>query len=173
MAKNIAKNIVLIGIMGSGKTTLGRLIAQKTGMEFLDTDEMIIKRAGKPISRIFEDEGEMHFRDMESAIIEEVSQKAGCVISTGGGAVLFFENVENLKKTGILFYLSASPETLWERVKDDSSRPVLHGNDPAGILRRVLAARKPLYEEADYTIDTEKPPEETVLEILRLYSECS
>lgn len=167
----MAKNIVLIGIMGSGKTTLGRLIAQKTGMEFLDTDELIIQRAGKPISKIFEDEGESHFRDLESAVIEEVSQRSDCVISTGGGAVLVSTNIDNLKKNGILFYLSASPKTLWDRVKDDDSRPILKGDNPVGILRRVLAARKPFYEEADYTIDTENPPEETVEEVIRLYSQ--
>lgn len=166
----MAKNIVLIGLMGSGKTTLGKLLAQKTGMEFIDTDEMIVERAGKPISKIFEDEGELHFRDLESEVIEEISQKVGCVVSTGGGAVLRNENVENLQKTGVLFYLSASPETLWERIKDDDTRPILHGDDPASILRRVLAARKPLYEQADYTINTENPPEEIVEEILKLYS---
>ncbi|MCK5176538.1 MAG: shikimate kinase, partial [Candidatus Aenigmarchaeota archaeon] len=124
------KNIVLIELMGSGKTTLGNYLAQKISIEFFDTDELIIQKTAKPISKIFEEEGELFFRDIESEIIQEVAQKHCVVISTGGGAVLREENVENLKKTGILFYLEASPEELYNRVKDDSSRPLLKGDNP-------------------------------------------
>lgn len=169
MAKSIAKNIVLIGLMGSGKTTLGRMVAQKTGMEFIDTDELIIQRVGKSISQIFEEDGEAFFRDLELEIIEEVSHRENCVISTGGGAVLRPENFDNLKKTGVLFFLSASPMILWERIKDDKSRPLLKGDNAIGILIRVLTARLPLYEQADYKINTEKSFEEAVDEIIRLY----
>ncbi len=164
------KNIVLIGLMGSGKSTLGKHIAQKTGKEFLDTDELIVQKAGKPISKIFEEDGEMVFRDLEAEIIEEASNKHDCVISTGGGAVLRDENIENLKKSGILFFLKASPETLYERVKDDDSRPLLKGDNPVGILRRILTARTPYYERADFRVNTENlSVEQGCEEILRLY----
>ncbi len=164
------KNIVLIGLMGSGKSSVGRCIAQKTGREFLDTDDLIIEKAGKPISRIFEDDGEPVFRDMESEAVLEASQKQGCIISTGGGAVLRDENIENLKKTGVLFFLQARPETLYERVKDDDSRPLLRGDDPVSILRRILIAREPFYGQADFRVDTEDLSLEQVCdEILRLY----
>ncbi|OGI00097.1 MAG: hypothetical protein A2Y25_04200 [Candidatus Melainabacteria bacterium GWF2_37_15] len=164
------KNIVLIGLMGSGKSTIGKCLAEKTSMEFFDTDELIIQKAGKPISKIFEDAGEPFFRDLESEAIEEVSKKQNAVISTGGGAVLRDENMENLKKSGILFFLQASPETLYERVKDDKSRPLLRGDDPAGILRRILIARTPFYEQANFNINTENSTVEQVCEeILRLY----
>ncbi len=167
----MAKNIVLIGLMGSGKTTIGKYLAQKTGMGFIDTDELIIQKAQKPISKIFEDEGELHFRDLESEVIEEASQKSGYVISTGGGAVLRDENVEILQKTGILFYLEASAEELYARVKDDPSRPLLRGDNPVNILRRLLIARKPFYGKADFKIITEnRTLEEVSKQILELYS---
>ena len=164
------KNIVLIGLMGSGKTTLGKCIAEKSGMEFVDTDELIIQKAGKPISKIFEDEGELIFRDLESEAVKEASEKEGAVISTGGGAVLREENIENLQKTGVLFYLQASPETLYERVKDDDSRPLLRGDDPVNILRRILSARSPYYGQADFTVNTEAlSPEQASDRIIELY----
>lgn len=166
------KNIVLIGLMGSGKSTVGKCLAQKAGLEFLDTDEIIIQKAGKPIGQIFEDEGEPFFRDLEAEVIAETAKKQGCVISTGGGAVLREENIENLKRTGILFFLKASPEALYERVKDDNSRPLLRGDDPVSILRRILTARTYYYEQADFTVNTEKlSVEEGCEEILRLYNE--
>jgi len=164
------KNIVLIGLMGSGKSSVGRCIAQKSGMEFIDTDELIVQKAGKPISKIFEDDGEPIFRDIEAETVLNASQKQGCVVSTGGGAVLRDENVENLKKNGVLFFLQASPETLYERIKDDDSRPLLRGDDPVGILRRILTAREPFYGQADFRVDTENLLLEQVCdEILRLY----
>ena len=160
--RDMAKNIVLIGIMGSGKTTLGKIIAEKTGMEFIDTDEMVIQRVGKQIGEIFEEHGEAYFRDIEAEIVEEVSKKENCVISTGGGVVLRDENVDSLKRTGVMFFLTASPMTLWERVKGDKLRPLLKGDNVIGVLKRVLTARLPLYEQADYTINTENSPEKTV-----------
>ena len=165
------KNIVLTGLMGSGKTTIGKYLAQRTGMEFIDTDELIVQKAKKPISQIFKDEGELYFRDLEAEVIEKSSQKSGCIISTGGGAVLRDENIENLQETGVLFYLEASAEELYARVKDDSSRPLLKGDNPVNILRRLLIARKPFYEKADFKIITEnKTLEEVSKQILELYS---
>ncbi len=164
------KNIVLTGLMGSGKTTVGRHISDKTDKEFLDTDDLIIQKAGKPISKIFEEDGEPHFRDIESEAILEASQKSGCVISTGGGAVLREENIDNLKKTGVVFYLEASAEELYNRTKGDSSRPLLNTEDPIGVLRRLLVARKPFYETADFKVNTgNKSVEEVSKQILELY----
>jgi shikimate kinase len=170
---NTQKNIVLTGLMGSGKTTLGKYISEKIGMEFVDTDEIIIQKAGKSISEIFEEQGEPYFRDLESEAVLEASLKHGCVISTGGGAVLREVNIDNLKKTGVLFYLEASPEELYNRIKDDSSRPLLRGDDPVEILRRVLLARRPYYETADFKITTEnRSLEEIYIQVIELFKKA-
>jgi len=102
----MTKNIVLIGLMGSGKTTIGKKIAEKLKMKFIDTDELIVQKAQKAINLIFAEDGELFFRDLESEVIEEISKQENIVISTGGGAVLREENLNNLKKNGVLFYLS-------------------------------------------------------------------
>jgi len=169
----MARNIILIGLMGSGKTTLGKYLAGHTGIKFFDTDELIVQKTGKSIQKIFEDEGQLHFRDLESEVIAEVSRKSGCVISTGGGAVLRDENIDSLKKTGVLFYLETSAETLWNRVKNDSSRPLLQGKNPAETLAKILTARKPLYRQADFTVNTEKSLEEIATQVLQFYSQTS
>ncbi len=166
----MAKNIVLTGLMGSGKTTLGKYLTEVTGMEFIDTDDLIIQKAGKPISKIFAEDGEPCFRDLEAEVIEESAQKQDCIISTGGGAVLRIQNIENLKASGIVFYLQASAEALYERTKHDTSRPLLNTDDPAGVLRKLLASRKPFYENAHFTVNTEnKTMEEVSKQVLRLY----
>ncbi len=167
--KTMTKNIVLTGLMGSGKTTLGKYLAEITGMEFLDTDDLIVKKAGKPITEIFAEDGEPHFRDLESQVIAEAAQKTGCVISTGGGAVKRQKNIDNLKSTGMVFYLQASAEELYERTKHDSSRPLLNVDDPVAVLKKLLAERAPLYETAHFTVNTEKKSiEEVSKQILEL-----
>ncbi|HSA07148.1 MAG TPA: shikimate kinase [Candidatus Gastranaerophilales bacterium] len=170
----MAKNIVFIGLMGSGKTTLGKYTAKKTGMLFFDTDELIVKKAQKPIKAIFADEGELYFRELETEVIKDISQKTDCVISTGGGAVLKQENIEYLKKTGVLFYLEASPEELYRRTKNDFSRPLLKGDNPIKILEKLLISRKSFYDKADFKINTEnKTLEEAFKQAHALYSQFS
>jgi len=166
----MTKNIVLIGLMGSGKTTIGRKLAEKSGMKFVDTDELIVQKAGKSIKLIFAEEGELFFRDLESEIIEEVSRQENLVISTGGGAVLRDENTDNLKQNGVLFYLYAPAEELFERIKNDTERPLINTANPVETLKIIQERREVLYNQADFKINTcEKTPEEVVNEIINLF----
>ncbi|MEI8389653.1 MAG: shikimate kinase [bacterium] len=164
------KNIVLIGLMGSGKTTIGRKLAEKLNMKFADTDELIIQKAQKSIKLIFAENGEAFFRKLESEAIEEVSSQENIVVSTGGGAVLIEENIHNLKKNGILFHLYAPADELFKRIKDDNERPLINTENPVETLKIIQERRKIFYNQADFKINTcEKTPEETANEIINLF----
>lgn len=148
-------NIVLIGFMGSGKSSVGHYLAKILGMQYINTDDIIEQREGMKISEIFKKNGEKYFRKKEKEVIANVSNLKACVIATGGGIVLNWENVEALKKGGKIFFLKASPEVIYERIKDDKTRPLLNVDDPPSAIKRILKARMPLYRSAaDYTIDT-------------------
>lgn len=149
-------NIFLIGLMGTGKTTIGRQLSRRLKMPFYDSDKVIEKRTGADIPLIFEKEGEDGFRKRESSIIDELTQKSNIILATGGGAILNAENREHLKQRGTVFYLKSSLKTLVERTSKDKNRPLLHTDEPAEvILQRLLEQRGPLYEEtADFTIET-------------------
>ncbi|VGO16014.1 Shikimate kinase [Pontiella desulfatans] len=164
------KNIVLVGFMGSGKTTVGKLIAEKTGMPLLDMDSMIEERAGKSINEIFADDGEARFREYERELAKELAAMEGQIISTGGGIVLNPENIADFEKTGLVVCLLADAETVLDRVKHDTSRPLLAGDKEAKILQ-ILETRKPLYESIKHRIDTSgRPsPAPTAQEIIDLY----
>lgn len=153
-------NIVLCGMMGSGKTTVARALENIYGFSVVDTDEIIVRRHGE-INAIFRDLGEQAFRDIESQTVKEVSALDGYVISLGGGVVLRRINVEELKKNGKIFYLRTRAETVIARVKGDSSRPLLQGNLEERV-HAILKDRSKVYEEAaDVVIDTDdKSPEE-------------
>lgn len=164
------KNIVLIGLMGSGKTTIGKKIAKNLSMRFVDTDELIVQKAQKSIKLIFDEEGESFFRDIESEVVEEVSNQENIVISTGGGAVLREENIKNLKKNGTLFYLFAPAEELFKRIKDDKSRPLLNTENPVETLKIIQERREVYYNQADFKINTVgKSPKKTADEIINLF----
>ena len=164
-------NIILTGYMGSGKTTVGKAIAEKYGMNFLDTDSMIEDKAGKTISKIFEESGEEAFRRLETELLKEL--RAGgisnTVISTGGGIVLRKENTDLLKEIGKVFYLSADSDTLYERVKNDDTRPLLKdaGEELRTRIDTMLASREGYYKlSADHIIDTKgKSLKETAEEV--------
>ena len=164
------KNIVLVGFMGSGKTTVGKLIAEQTGMPLLDMDSMIVERTGKSINQIFADEGEAHFRQLERELVKELSAKQGQIISTGGGIVLNPDNIADFEKTGLVVCLLVDKETVLERIQHDTSRPLLAGDKAARIIE-ILTARKALYESITHKIDTSgRPsPEPTAQEIIELY----
>jgi shikimate kinase len=148
-------NVFLVGMMGAGKTTLGKALAQKTGQAFVDTDRLLVERTGVPVATIFEFEGEEGFRRRESAILAEVAARSGCVVATGGGAVLAAENRELMRRSGTVVYLRARLEHLWERTRHDSTRPLLATPDPKGTLAALLAQRDPLYRQAAHiVIDT-------------------
>ena len=153
-------NIVLCGMMGSGKTTVARALENIYGFSVVDTDEIIVRRHGE-INAIFRDLGEQAFRDIESQTVKEVSALDGYVISLGGGVVLRRSNVEELKKNGKIFYLRTRAETVIARVKGDSSRPLLQGNLEERV-HAILKDRSKVYgEAADVVIDTDdKSPEE-------------
>jgi shikimate kinase len=145
-------NIFLVGMMGAGKTTVGRALAHRLRRRFVDTDRVIVERTGVPIATVFEIEGEAGFRKRESAILEEVSREAGCVIATGGGAVLAAENRVLMRSRGTVVYLRARLESLWERTRQDTNRPLLATADPRGTLATLLEQREPLYLESAHLI---------------------
>ncbi|HHJ35116.1 MAG TPA: shikimate kinase AroK [Gammaproteobacteria bacterium] len=150
------KNIFLIGLMGTGKTTVGRQLSRKLKLAFYDSDRTIEERTGVDISLIFEKEGETGFRKREAAIIDELTQKKNIILATGGGAILDSENRNHLINRGTVYYLKSNLKTLVQRTSKDKNRPLLHADEPAeAILSRLLEQRGPLYEEtADYVIET-------------------
>jgi shikimate kinase len=148
-------NLFLVGMMGSGKTTLGRTLAQRLQREFADTDRVLVERTGVPVATIFEVEGEEGFRRRESAVLAELAARPGLVIATGGGAILSEANRTLMREQGTVIYLRARLESLWERTRHDSSRPLLHTPNPRARLAEILAEREPLYREAAHiTVDT-------------------
>ncbi len=147
-------NIVLTGFMGSGKSTVGKAIADRLGLEFYDLDLYIEQSQNIKISEIFKNFGEEHFRNLETLAVAELSGKGGVVISCGGGTVLRKENVKMLKANGKIFYLEVDAETVIKRLGNDSSRPLLQKENKCEEITRLLNIRKPIYEVAsDYKID--------------------
>ncbi len=150
-----APNIYLIGLMGAGKSTAGRLLAQTLGRTFYDSDDEIIQRTGASIPTIFEIEGESGFRDREQRMIAELCDKKSVVLGTGGGAILREANREALKQSGWVVYLSTSPERLINRTRYDKNRPLLQTADPLATLTQLYQVRHPIYESlADIVIKT-------------------
>jgi shikimate kinase len=148
-------NIALIGFMGTGKTSVGRLVADQLHFHYLDTDEMIQAATGKSIADIFSREGEPAFRALEEKTVAELAVKTKTVISAGGGLPVNPANLASLKAHALVVCLWASPEKIWERVKNQTHRPLLHGADPQQKIRNLLAAREPHYKQADVLINTE------------------
>lgn len=151
-----AKNIVLIGLMGSGKSAIGRTIAKKLGRRFIDTDRFIERRYGKTVTELFDKEGEMQFRTLEKEVIKKISQYIGIVIATGGGAIKDPENFKYLKDCGWIIALYASPETLYKRIAGKRIRPLLlNQENPVKTLEEIFNDRKGMYAQADFQVDTE------------------
>ena len=148
-------NIFLVGLMGAGKTSVGRMLARRLNMEFFDTDAEIERITGVKIPLIFEIEGETGFRAREEKMIEQLSAMNGIVLATGGGAVIAETNRRFLKSRGRVIYLRAAPEDLWRRTRRDRNRPLLQTADPLGKLRTLHEQRDPLYREvADLIVET-------------------
>ena len=162
------KNIVLIGFMGTGKSTVGKILAKKLGREWVDVDQRIEEKEKRRIADIFEKDGESAFRRLESRMVQEVASGSGFVITTGGGAVTDEGNVSALKANGILVLLEAAPQTIYQRVKDSRHRPLLKTGDKLGEIRRLLESRRPFYEKADLKCSTDgKTAQQVADEILR------
>jgi len=161
-------NIALTGMMGSGKTAVGKILAKKLNMIFFDMDGQIEKTAEKKIKDIFADDGEAVFRKMERELVKCLCLLDGLVISTGGGIVLDSANIKDLRKNGKIVFLKAKPEVLFERIKKEKHRPLVNVEDPLVALRRIYGKRKKLYADCDLCVDTaKKKPEEICGEIIK------
>jgi shikimate kinase len=149
------RNLALIGFMGTGKTSIGRLVAARLQFEFVDTDASIEARAGKSISRLFAEDGEALFRQQERAVVLELAARARVVIATGGGLGADPVNLESLRAHAWIVCLCASAELIWERTRHHDHRPLLQGPDALLRIRELLARREPFYRQADLLVSTE------------------
>lgn len=150
------KNIFLIGFMGAGKSTIAASLKEMLGMNLVEMDARIVEEQGITINEIFEKYGESHFRDIESQLILTLGEEGNTIVSCGGGVVVRPENTEYMKKNGVIVFLSATPETIYERVKDNDDRPILRGNMNVEYIAQLMEKRRALYEgAADIKIDTD------------------
>ncbi len=165
-------NIVLTGMMGTGKTAVGKKLAQKLNMKYIDTDGMIEKDAGISIPKIFKQKGEPYFRDVETKAVKCVALLDNFVIDTGGGVVQRSENMEELERNGMIICLTAFPEAILERTSKMNYRPLLNVDDPVSEINRLLKERERFYKRCSRMIDTSnKGIEEVVDEIIKFVSE--
>lgn len=149
-------NIALIGFMGTGKTTVSKALKEITGLKEIDVDAYIVKQQGRSISDIFEKEGEEYFRHLETEALRTISQGDGQIISCGGGAVLKDDNVDILKKNGMIVLLTATPETIFDRVKDHTHRPILNSDMSLKHVKELMAGREPRYQAvADFKVNVD------------------
>jgi shikimate kinase len=149
------QNLALIGFMGTGKSSVGRLVADALHFTFLDTDDVIVGRAGKSIAEIFEQNGESAFRELERGLVEELSRRTKTVISTGGGLPVNELNLASLKTHALLVCLWASPDKIWTRVRGQTHRPLLREADPLARIRQLLGEREQYYRQADVLLNTD------------------
>jgi shikimate kinase len=157
-------NIVLTGFMGTGKSKIGRRLAKKLRMSYLDTDELIEERGKDSIPAIFKKRGEKYFRRLETKVVKEVALFDNYVISTGGGVVLREGNMRALKKNAFIVCLFASPEVILKRTEGNENRPLLEVNNQKKRIEELLALRKPYYEKAGFSVDTSLLDSEGVVE---------
>lgn len=141
--------------MGAGKTSVGRSVAEQLGFEFVDTDALIESRTGKTISQIFASEGEAHFRSLEHSVVEQLAARDKVVISTGGGLPTNQANLDSLKTHALVVCLWASSDRIWDRVKNQSHRPLLQTPDPQARIKEMLKTRAPFYRQADVLLHTD------------------
>lgn len=167
------KNIVLVGFMGAGKSVTSQALAQRLGMMRVSTDECIVERESRSINEIFEMKGEPYFRQVESQVVRALSERVNVVIDCGGGVVLRKENIEALKKSGVVVYLEASPEVIYDRIKQDSHRPLLNNDDPLKAISDLLSQRMVYYGQADYKVMTDgKTVDQVADEIITFVTHC-
>lgn len=165
-----ARNIVLTGFMGTGKTEVGKELSRMLDMKLIDVDTEIESDQGMKITEIFGSFGEQHFREVESAMIRKMAAMENVIISTGGGAVLREENMAALGEKGMIFCLSADPATILKRTSGSADRPLLNVEDPLARIGELLDSRRPLYDKAGRVIDTEaKTPLQVAGEIAEIF----
>jgi shikimate kinase len=163
------RNLALIGFMGTGKSSVGRMVADTLHFTFLDTDDVIQARAGISIREIF-DHGEPVFRDWERRLVEELARRSKTVISTGGGLPANDANFASLQSHALIVCLWASPDKIYQRVKSQTHRPLLHDPDPQAKIRELLAAREPYYRKADVLVNTDfRSAREVALQVLHQF----
>lgn len=166
--------LILVGLPGSGKSTVGRQLARRNSVPFFDSDHVIEQRLGCSIREFFEREGEERFRDVEEAVLDELTQGATSVISTGGGSVLRRVNRERLHSRGHVVYLRSTPEELFRRLRHDRKRPLLQVSDPLQRLRDLYADRDPLYREAaHFVIETGRPSVASLVNMISMQLELA
>ena len=163
------ENIFLIGFMGAGKSTIAKELQSVLQMNLVEMDARIVEEQGMSINDIFEKYGEAHFRDLESNLILTIGSEGNTIVSCGGGVVVRSENVTNMKESGKIIFLAATPETIYERVKDSTDRPILNGHMNVDYIRELMEKRRVLYENAaDIRIDVDgKSVLEVCHEIIR------
>jgi shikimate kinase len=152
--KRLAKTVVLVGMMGAGKTAVGTAVARQLGVEFRDSDEEIVRAANRSIAEIFERDGEPFFRARESEVIGRLLRGTPCVLSTGGGAFLAQANRVLIHNVGVSVWLRADLELLWQRVRHKATRPLLRTPNPRETLRELYEARQPFYAQADVVVES-------------------
>jgi shikimate kinase len=150
--QNDPRSVFLIGMMGAGKSTVGRLLAEQLHYQFVDADRELEARSGVPIPTIFEIEGEAGFRRREIGLLAELTQRAGIVLATGGGAILDPQLVESMRERGLVIYLRASADEIFRRTRQDRSRPLLQTANPRARIDQLLTEREPLYEKAAHLV---------------------
>lgn len=159
----ITFHIMLIGFMGAGKSTVSSYLSKQLNMEEVDTDSLIVKKEGKKIPQIFEEKGEKYFRDCESSILIDLQKRNNLIVSCGGGIVLREENVWNMKKQGRIVLLTATPQTIYERVKDSKERPILNDNMNAEFIAQLMEKRQDKYlAAADIIVATDQKTVEQI-----------
>jgi shikimate kinase len=157
------RSIVLVGLMGAGKSTVGRRLAQKLGLEFIDADSEIERAAGKAVSDIFRDHGEAYFREGERKVIARLLESGPQVLATGGGAFTNEETRQNIARRGISVWLKADIDLLMKRVRRRDNRPLLRAEDPEEIMRQLIAQRYPIYSQADVTVESRDVPHNSIV----------
>ena len=167
-------NIILVGLMGAGKTTVGKLLARHLDKSFYDSDHELVRRNGVTIPVIFEVEGEAGFRRREEAVIDELTQSGACVLSTGGGVILRQANRDYLRQRTQAVYLHSAPEEVFRRLRNDQNRPLLQVSDPLVRLKELYFARDPLYREtAHFVVETGRPSVSTLVNIILMQLELA
>jgi shikimate kinase len=166
--------LVLVGLPGSGKSTVGRQLARRLRIPFTDSDHVIKQRIGCSIREYFQREGEASFRDLEQQVLAEIVAGRQCVLATGGGAVLREANRQKLREAGPVVYLHATAGELWRRLRRDAQRPLLQVPDPQDKLRQLFAERDPLYREtADFVVETGRPSVNTLVNMITMQLELA